>query len=520
MNCVGNVYGRVIEQPENDIVLRSNLADLRLVKAESFNVTDLVYDEANFTPGETYIMDWSLEVIDLENDGKAVLAFIDRAGNDTTITIDYQRTKFSIKNRIENWGLVSPNDSANYRDFKLVNESAKAVVVDTLLLLSTEKGKNWAYNGFKLDSSIYKEFGGVLPGYSIQPGEEISFSVSFDPRTVSKEIESGKNQFLDSIGVKAHWSDEVNSYCYFKYRAAVKSVTGSPCITVDKLDFAQVTVNDKQYLPFTIFNHGTSELTITGYTLRGGAPGEIYVSEDLGEVTPSNPINIAAGGSKIFSISFKPNAEGKFTEQIDFISNADIACSTHDPVLELDGEGIELTITPFTDLYIDENTSANIPFSTNNTSSATLDFIKESDDETLIPVDSMVIIDSGKNYNLKISPMLNKTGFCFLTITATNGVASASAKFKVTVSKVGLVEDNTIADNDITITPNPVKSNFSITSATLIIQEVMIYDISGAVVLQTENLQNIDISNFTAGIYYCVVKSNGNRYSKKFEIVR
>jgi hypothetical protein len=341
MDCFGNVDGRVIEQPENEESLRSNMADLRLVKGESYNFSDLIYDEANFIPGESYIMDWSLKVLDIESDAKAVLAFMDRAGNDTTITIEYQRTKFSIKNRIENWGLKAYNDPAEFRDFKLMNESLKPVIVDTILLLSQEKGRNWAYNGFKIDPAIYKENGGVLPGYTLQPGEELSFRVSFDPQTVSAEIIAGKNQFLDSIGIKAFWSNDVQDYCYFKYRAAVKSVTGSPCITVDRLDFGQVTVNNTKSLPFAIFNHGTAELTITGYVLPAGAPEDIYVSNDLGPVTPSNPIRIAAGASEGFSVTFKPNDVKVFPDQIEFISDADATCSTHDPILELTGEGIK-----------------------------------------------------------------------------------------------------------------------------------------------------------------------------------
>ncbi len=341
INCNGQVIGRVIEQPENNEELRSNMADLRLVKGESYNFTDLAFDEASFEPGVSYIMDWSLNVIDIESDAKAVLAFMDRAGNDTTITIEYQRTKFSIKNRIENWGLKAYNDPTEFREFKLINESQKPVVVDSILLLSTEKGRNWAYNGFKLDKSIYKENGGILPGYTMQPGEELSFKVGFDPQSVSAEILSGTSQFLDSVGVKAYFSSDVNDYCYFKYRAAVKSSTGSPCISVDRLDFGKVTVNNTKDMTFSIFNRGTSELTIIGYSLPAGAPDNIYVSSDLGIINASNPLRIPVNESKSFSVTFKPNAVQQFPDAIIFDSDADTSCSDHDPVLELTGEGIK-----------------------------------------------------------------------------------------------------------------------------------------------------------------------------------
>ncbi|MEI6090732.1 MAG: T9SS type A sorting domain-containing protein [bacterium] len=519
IDCKWHIEGRITDQPEKNSDLRSNLADLRLVKSESFNFADLVYDKSKFFPGETYAALWSLDIIDSENDGKAVLEFADRAGNDTTITIDYQRTKFSIKNRIENWGVVNPNDSAKFRDFKLVNESAKAVIVDSLLLLSSEKAKNWAYNGFKLDSSIYKEYGGIIPGYSIQPGEELSFRVSFDPRSVSKEIEAGQNQFLDSIGVKAYWLDDVNSFCYFKYKGAVKCALGTPCIAVDKINFGPEIIGNNVSKSFSITNSGLLDLTITGYTITSGIETGIYET-NLGVIDLANQLVIPAGASKEFIVNFNPKALGQFSDKIEFISDADTSCQYNDSILEIGGEGINLTITPFADLYIEENTSTSIAFSLNSDKTNAVKIIKESSDEELIPIDSILVERNGFNGNIKITPIQNKTGFCFLTITATNYEVSASKKFKVTVSKAGIVEDNTIAGNDITITPNPVKTNFSIGSATLIIQEVTIYDISGVAVLQTENLQNIDISNFTAGVYYCVIKSNGNSYSKKFEIIR
>ncbi|MEI6091781.1 MAG: IgGFc-binding protein [bacterium] len=88
IDCKGNIQGKVIEQPENNELLRSNLEEIRLVKSESSNFKDLVYDEANYIQGTSYIMNWNLGVLDQESDGKAVISFSDRAGNDTTITIN------------------------------------------------------------------------------------------------------------------------------------------------------------------------------------------------------------------------------------------------------------------------------------------------------------------------------------------------------------------------------------------------------------------------------------------------
>ncbi|MEI6091964.1 MAG: choice-of-anchor D domain-containing protein [bacterium] len=336
IDCIGQVEGIVIDQPENDQSLRSNLADISLVKSQSYNFTKIDYDEAAFIPGTTMMMQWSLKVQDIEYDARAVLNFLDRAGNDTVVTIDYKCTRFSIKNKIENWGAKSYNAPTEWREFKLVNESSKPVIVDSLFLISSEKGRYWNYNGFKIDSSIYSDYGGVLPGYTIQPGEELKFKVSFAPQTLVDDILSGKTQFLDSIGIKAYWSTDVRDFCYFKYRSALKATIGSPCISIDRLDFGKVTVNNSLTKTTAIFNKGTTDLTITGYTLPAG----VYTS-DLINISAGNPLIIEPNGSYQFKVTFTPTDVIQFPSQIVFESDANLTCSSNDPILELTGEGIQ-----------------------------------------------------------------------------------------------------------------------------------------------------------------------------------
>ncbi|MEI6091613.1 MAG: T9SS type A sorting domain-containing protein [bacterium] len=515
-NCNGEVLGRVIDQPANDEILRSNLADLRLVKGESYNFTDITYDEANFEPGITYIMDWSLHVIEIESDAKAVLGFIDRAGNDTIITIDFQRTKLSIKNRIENWGVKKVSDPPETRSFTLIIESANPVIVDSIFLLSTVNDRKWAYNGFKLDSSIYKKYGGVLPNYSLKPGEALPFKVTFDPASVNDDYLADKLKYIDSIGIKANWSDDVNNYCYWKYRSAVRAALGSRCINVGRIDFGQEINGCSVTREFTISNSSTNNLEITGYSLP--APPDVYQT-NLGAISADNPLLIPAGESKKFNVVFKPDAYSQYPSQIVFESNTDLTCPDYDPILELTGEGIELTITDIPDLNIDENTTANVPFSINSDNSSSIKFLKESDDETIIPKDSIIVTGIGTNCNAKITPIQNKIGSCNLTIVATNGMEVALSKFKVTVNKAGNVYYN-LEISDITLVPNPANTNFSIMSKSLLLGEVEIYSVLGILVLKTENLYDIDISYLTAGIYYCIIKSGNNYFTRKFELVK
>ncbi|MEI6090615.1 MAG: T9SS type A sorting domain-containing protein [bacterium] len=223
IDCRGQAVGNVTEQPESDEALRSNLSALRLINSDSYNFSNVIYDETIFLPGETFSIDWSINVLDPEFDAKAFIAFTDRAGNDTTITIEYSRTRLTASNRIENWGSKAYNDPLETKELSIINESHKPVVVDSIILLSKDSDKQWEYNGFTLDPSIYKENGGVLPGYTIHPGESLKYKVSFNPQSLDKEIAEGKTAYADSVRVKANWQPDAGFYCCEKTLGVVKA---------------------------------------------------------------------------------------------------------------------------------------------------------------------------------------------------------------------------------------------------------------------------------------------------------
>ncbi|MEI6091614.1 MAG: choice-of-anchor D domain-containing protein [bacterium] len=385
-------------------------------------------------------------------------------------------------------------------------------------MLSTVKDRKWGYNGFALDSSIFKKYGGVLPGYSMQPGESLTLKVKFNPMSINSEYLAGKTRFSDSIGIKANKQNGTAGYCYFKYKSEVQATIYSPCINVEKIDFGQEIVGNSVTQSFLITNNGPSDLNITGYTLPSGGDAGIYET-NLGVISAVNYLKIKAGTNKEYNVTFKPNALGQFPDKIVFKSDADTTCADYNPTLNLTGEGIELTISDIPDLNMDENTSANVLFALNIDNTNPMDFIKESDDETLIPKDNIIITRIGGNCKAVITPIQNKTGSCNLTITATNNVVSASTKFKVSVRKPGSVFDNSDI-SDITIIPNPANTHFSIMSKSLLLGKVEIYSVLGILVLKTENLNDIDISYLTAGIYYCLITSGNNYSTRKLVLVK
>lgn len=92
LNSVGNVGNGLIfdENPG----WNSKLASVTFMTAKSFNYT---VSHVTFIPGESSITTWNANVIDEQKPARAVITFIDRAGNDTTITLEYSGIETSVK---------------------------------------------------------------------------------------------------------------------------------------------------------------------------------------------------------------------------------------------------------------------------------------------------------------------------------------------------------------------------------------------------------------------------------------
>lgn len=87
MDCNGNVNvintKYVVDKPD-DTLLRSNLATIFMDTQQSYNYK--LY-HSDFIPCESEITSWRLEIINPNEDAKAVVSFFDCAGNDTTLDI-------------------------------------------------------------------------------------------------------------------------------------------------------------------------------------------------------------------------------------------------------------------------------------------------------------------------------------------------------------------------------------------------------------------------------------------------
>ena len=304
----GKNTGIVMDMPDNDTI-RTNLAIVIYHRNESFNY---FFEYDDFIPGETRTIKWSLRTVDPSQDARAIITFADRAGNDTTIKIEYKAIKLSITPRTFYFGNMKIGESKT-QNFVVKNDSKTSAAVLQELSLQTFK-YNLESQGFKLN--IPDDF----LTEPLQPGQSRSFSVTF---TATKE-----GEFRDSIGV--------GDTCFYQFKSLIRASVGTPIINVSDVDFGKRTVGFKTNpMIATITNTGTTSLAITGYENNKLS---VFTHDLPTDISPTNPLIIDKGGSYQFNVWFEPNAVKVFEDEIVFISDAG---TIRDNVCKIVGEGIE-----------------------------------------------------------------------------------------------------------------------------------------------------------------------------------
>lgn len=300
----------VIDMPDDDTV-RSNMSIILFDRNNSVNYE---FSSDDFIPGETRMVKWSLRTKDPSQDAHAVITFADRAGNDTTIIVDYYAVKLSINPRNVYYGNLKIGDKVT-KTFTVKNESktSPAYLQEISLRTFREKLQD---QGFTIDIPFDVN-------QPLLPQETKTFTVTF---TAPYE-----GEFKDSIGV--------GDTCFYQYKALVRASVGTPIIEVSDVDFGKKTVGvQTNPLIATITNNGTTSLAITGFKNNTLS----VFTHNLPEITPENPLIVDKGGQYQFEVYFKPDAVQSYLDSIVFISDAGY---NTDPVCMIRGEGIEPQLT-------------------------------------------------------------------------------------------------------------------------------------------------------------------------------
>jgi hypothetical protein len=308
--CDGSVVGKdgtgdalVTDKPDDPNV-RSNLALIYMDLDSSYNY-EFDYDKGReFIAGTTIKTDWSLKVIDPATDARAMLVFVDRAGNDTIIDIMYKAFAVDIEAKDTDFGKCKPGETIT-KTIDLVNKNKNSsATVKNLTLKSGSQGFTILNATFPL---------------TIPAGGKVTLQVSFKS--------DAKGEFRDAF--------LMDDGCVIAEKGTVKAVVGEPIIYVSEIDFGTIKKGTKVILPLIVRNEGDAELTITGYTLPKDPA--VFRLVNWPAISAQSPLVLQPTESRQLEVEFTAVDAVSYTDAIAFSSDA----RTRDSIGELKGKGIE-----------------------------------------------------------------------------------------------------------------------------------------------------------------------------------
>jgi len=203
---------------------------------------------------------------------------------------------------------------------------------------------------------------------------------------------------------------------------------------------------------FVITNTGTSNLTVSGLILNSfdGTPSTDYVITGLPPGTPFGP-----GESRVMAVAFDPASVGIKSANLEFIVTDTSTGESYASGVALDGRGASFgpTIGGIVNQTVDLGTSTGpIAFVI---SPATGTLTAASSNPGLVPTGNIVFGGSGADRTVAITPVAGLTGTASITLTLSDGVATASESLVLEANGLpslsGLTDQTTPEDTPLTL---------------------------------------------------------------------
>ena len=300
MTCDGVIEGATVTDKPDDPSVRSNLSMIVFYSDSSYNF-EFSYND--FVPGETVTTSWRAEVRDKTKDARAVISFMDRRGNDTTIVIEYHAVSLAIRPEKYDFGMLKIGETKEATFWAINKTKHQDVIIDKFQL-------KFANANFEILD--------LAPRFLIPKNDSLKFRVRF----TAKE----EGEFQDSILME--------DTCYNTASAFVKAAVGEPIIWVTDIAFGDLTIGTTLTKDANIRNTGSVDLTITGYS---GPTESVYIPQ-LAGISEQNPLIIKPNAPPwVFNVSFTPTEERQYPDAIIFSSDA----VREDSICVLSGRGIK-----------------------------------------------------------------------------------------------------------------------------------------------------------------------------------
>ena len=315
VNCDGSVKdGLVRDFPdENDVRVNFGLIYMDLEPDQSYNY-DFLYDkDRTLVAGETRQTDWTLTVIDPSKKARALLWFVDRNGNDTSIVIEYNPSTITLSpDDYLDFGLLKPNQTLT-KTITLTNESPNEVKITQFKLKSGNQG-------FTLENV-------PLP-FVMQSGEKRTVTFTF--------TKPDDGIYLDQIGI----GDD----CQFVYRTELKAEVASPIIEVEDYNYGTRSKNSvTSWNQLLVKNTGRVDLELYGddhLTALAATPEFKIVGWNH-----TYPRTLKPGENLQLQVDYAPTVVGPSSANITFSSDAKVK----DSISVIQAKAVEpgLIATPY-----------------------------------------------------------------------------------------------------------------------------------------------------------------------------
>lgn len=196
--------------------------------------------------------------------------------------------------------------------------------------------------------------------------------------------------------------------------------------------FGNVFLSAVTSLTFNIKNIGIANLTGLGITIDGTDASDFTLT-----TSPTAPVS-GPTGTTTFTVRFAPTSLGAKTAAL-HVANNDPDENPFDIILSGTGINNAPTISNITDTSISEDAVTNaIAFIVGDveTAAADLTVSGNSSNTALVPNSNIVFGGTGASRAVTVTPLANQFGTATITVTVSDGMASASDTFLLTVNSM------------------------------------------------------------------------------------